>query len=107
MTKYDPEIIQKFADRLYRQARSIVAVYGVLGGLTGGIMALGLYATNEQLVLPLLAMLLFVGIGVLIGQSRAFALRLQAQTALCQVCIERNTAAVAGRVVGQPVASAR
>jgi hypothetical protein len=32
-------------------------------------------------------------IGLMIGQARAFALRLQAQVALCQVEIERNTRA--------------
>ena len=35
-------------------------------------------------------------LGVVVGSNRAFALRLMAQTALCQMQIERNTRPAAG-----------
>jgi hypothetical protein len=41
----------------------------------------------------------------LVGSNRAFALRLMAQTALCQMQIERNTrpAAIMGRAQPPPI----
>jgi len=39
MTAYDFSIIQKFADRLYKQANTVIAIYtlfGVVIGFAGG-----------------------------------------------------------------------
>lgn len=88
-TKYDPEIIQKLADQLYSQANTIVVistlVFLIIGGAAG-------YAVDRDFGGPAIAGLVVGGIiGYFIGQARAFVLRVQAQTALCQRQIEYNT----------------
>lgn len=100
MVRYDAEIIEKFAAKLYAQANRIVAMYVVLFGIAGVIA--GIVATKStggsmrDTSLPVPNMILggvvLAALGYIVGQARAFSLRLQAQTALCQVQIERNTA---------------
>ena len=94
MIQYDAKIIFEFADRLYKQAAYVVISYAVFGGLIGLIIG-GVGGT----VLPAIggavgaitgALALGV-IGYSMGQQHAFALRLQAQTALCHARIEENT----------------
>ena len=94
---YDPKIIQEFAKRLYKQAASIVIVYTVLGAILGIIIG-GIIVNGTSLhrdMNPLIGILIgaaFFGLfGFSIGRERAFKLKLQAQTALCQVKIEENT----------------
>lgn len=94
-TQYDPNVIQKFADRLYDEARRIVATWAALGfmfgGLAGGAFGATMFGGSGWLF--------GAGVGALVlaiafaaaAQARANALRLQAQTALCQVRIEWNT----------------
>ncbi len=97
MITYDAKIIQAFADRLYQQAARIVftytLLYAIVGLLVGGAL---LYFTTRMegspmLVGGLVGALLFGAAGYAQGQAKAFALRLQAQMALCQVQIEENT----------------
>lgn len=89
MVAYDAQIIYRFADKLYQQANQVIAtstIIGALIGLAGGYYlqkSLGLYAVLGAVVLGL--------IGYVIGTQRAFALKLQAQIALCQVKVEENT----------------
>lgn len=92
MTSYDENIIQAAADALYRHAASIVLTSTILGVILG--LILGAFVANAT---PL-GGFAFLGGAVLGGyigwsraQSAAFLLRLQAQTALCQVQIEKNT----------------
>ena len=85
-TEYDPKIIGKFADQLYRRANFIVLIWTVLGAVVGGIM-LSVWMHGFGLVGLVVGGLL----GYLEGQSRSFLLRLQAQLALCSVQIELNT----------------
>lgn len=97
MAKYDAQVIVTFADDLYRQAGSIAATYAVLGVLIG--LVLGAVVGNSvvpdggALIGAALGALLLGALAFKIGQQRAFALRLQAQVALCQVQIEANTRA--------------
>jgi hypothetical protein len=95
MVNYDPQILQTFAERLYARARSIAFAWTLLLaiiGLAGGIV---LGAATENLVALLIFSIFFSVVGgaagYLIGSARAFTLKLQAQVALCQVCIEQNT----------------
>ncbi len=100
---YDPEVLQKFAQGLYSRARNIVIVYvavGIVIGIPVGMFvagflgqALGLPRFDVILTLASAAIgALIVGIlGGMIGQGRAFILKIHAQTALCQVAIEENT----------------
>jgi len=108
MVAYDPDIIQKFVDRLYGRARTVVitsTIGGVLGGgLIGFVLGLlfdsgsarlptnlSLDELGTELIACLIGAVLFGLIGFLAGRERAFLLRLQAQTALCQAKIEENT----------------
>lgn len=99
-TRYDPVIIQKFADMLYAQARSIVATCTLIGLVAGG--AVGYMLSNNPSIKTTYAVIGAVILGLIgfaIGQSRAFSLRLKAQTALCQMKIEQNTRS--GKAVAQ------
>ncbi|MBN1954346.1 MAG: hypothetical protein JW900_04760 [Anaerolineae bacterium] len=117
MVEYDPRIIQQFADRLYRKATTAIVLstilgvlFGGAGGFTLGLSTGALLAQDSSSVLSgavvglvggLVGAVLFALMGFLGGRERAFRLRLQAQTALCQLKIEENTRrapAAAGRL---------
>ena len=91
MTKYDSNIIQEFADRLYSKAKWIVFKYtvvlGVLFAVGGGALARGSQAESSAFVFFIIGAL----VGYAIGSEKAFQYKLQAQTALCQCRIEENT----------------
>ena len=98
--QYDPNIIVTFAERLYQQARTIVVKCALLGGLVG-VAAGGtiLFTDNNGTPLALALVVVCTLVGAAIGQARGFTLRLQAQTALCQLQIEVNTRGAVGRRV--------
>ena len=77
--RYDPTMIRKYADMLYRHANSIIALACLIGVVVGAL-AFGIIG----------AIVLGV-VGAAIGISIAFKFKLQAQVALCQVRIEENT----------------
>jgi hypothetical protein len=83
-TQYDPAIIQKFADKLYSQANTIVSVWTFLGAVVGG-------ACGHVLGNAAVGAVIIGALGFAIGMQRACLLRLQAQVALCQKQIEENT----------------
>ncbi|MCA6602996.1 MAG: hypothetical protein ACK5U6_13830 [Pseudanabaena sp.] len=91
---YDERILREFADRLYNRANFIVLGYTVLGGLIGVIafasLFPGLFRSNESLAI-MITSVIGGSIGCAMGSEKAFWLKLQAQTALCQAQIERNT----------------
>lgn len=86
MPSYDPKIIQTFADGLYSRATMIVVVNVLFFAALGGAGGYFLFHGSGT------AVLLAVGaaVGYYLGSQRAFLLKFQAQTALCQVEIERN-----------------
>lgn len=92
---YDPGVIREFAGRLYRQARSVIVTSTLLGVLGGGI--LGALTANlagfrgDMRSFALLGIVVGGVWGFLRGRERAFKLKLEAQIALCQVQIEKNT----------------
>lgn len=88
-TVYNPELIQKLADKLYSQANTSI----VLGTLIGLLAGAGFgFSASEGAGAGIGIGVVIGGIlGYLIGQSRAFSLRVQAQMALCQRQIELNT----------------
>lgn len=99
MTAYDPKVIEEFASKLYARAESIVVSTTVLGGLLGLLVGLiaGFVLGAELRLDPMIVVVAvivsvagFAVIGYMRGTERAFALRLQAQQALCQVEIERH-----------------
>jgi hypothetical protein len=115
MTQYDPNVIYKFATRLYSRAQSLVLVHTLIGILIGGSLGKAYSTYTEITASPSNAVLstfglgqpaqssppttdwtligvLIVGlVGFWIGWNKAFILKLQAQTALCQAKIEENT----------------
>jgi hypothetical protein len=104
---YDPKVIEQFAEKLYRKASSFVAGSVVIGASLGAAFgAVPLTSLGEAWPVPsylglatlLLGGLLGAVIGYVIGDTRSFGYRLQAQSALCQLQSERNTAVVARAV---------
>lgn len=89
---YDPEILGQFSQRLLRRADSILAIY-FLAGLAISVVVF-YSATAMMLVPPVLALAASALVWILCvsaGYERAFSLRVQAHTVLCQVAIEMNT----------------
>ena len=100
--KFDPTIIESFARRLYARASWVVLRYWFLYTMVGGIAAAtGYYylpaqvAQNLGAFIVLGTLVCFGLVGIAVGNEKAFRLRLQAQMALCQIQIERNTRAAA------------
>jgi hypothetical protein len=88
--EYDPHVIRQYAAGLYSRALG-EAVSWTITGVVGG--SIGLYILARLGLLPFGLLVFVVGcvVGYLTGSARAFALKLQAQIALCQVQIEENT----------------
>lgn len=101
MAQYDPKVIHGCAEALYVQARGILVSWTVLGVALGGGAAFTLPgglgslvragSSGSPMVLVALGALLGGLLGYFGARSRAAALRLQAQMALCQAQIEENT----------------
>ena len=108
---YDEKVIIEFAARLYRRASAITLQYVLVAGGFGALVVFAgsSYAarSGESSSLGGLVVLVAVvggALGYAFGTERGFALRLMAQTALCQLQIERNTRAVAmARAVPPPI----
>ena len=98
-THYDPIVIKGFAAALYRRANSIIffcTLTGLfIGGIVGAILSRPSFSFQLGGLLPgwwiIIGIILGGMAGLSIGRSKAFLLKLQAQTALCQVEIEKNT----------------
>ncbi|MDP0495037.1 MAG: hypothetical protein Q7Q73_02405 [Verrucomicrobiota bacterium JB024] len=102
---YDESVIIKEAELLYRQARGLALrtafVYALVGGIAGAVFMLFPAVANEDSCMvigseAIVSSGLFCGIiaglaGWSSGQAKGRKLRLEAQSALCQVAIERNT----------------
>lgn len=95
MTDYSPEMLQSFADRLYRRATWTIAEWTAVGVLLGVVLA-GLSAslihdlTNSSGVIFLVWLVCALG-GIAIGREKAFGMKVEAQRLLCQMQIEQNT----------------
>ena len=95
MATYDPSIIHQHADALYQHANRIIrdftmsgAVLGIVLGIgAGGMAGRGTGAVVGAAVLGAICAV----IGRNAGRARAFRIKLEAQTALCQAAIEENT----------------
>ena len=94
--EYDPNIIQEFAQRLYKKAATIIVAYTIAGILVGAIICallFGLVRWSE--ITPSTGAIFGAVFGGIFGYARgsenAFKLKLDAQLALCQVQIEFNT----------------
>ena len=106
---YDPKVIEQFAEKLYRKASAFVVGSVVIGAALGAAFgAVPVTSLGAAWPIPshfgfatlLLGGLLGGLIGYVIGDTRSFGYRLQAQSALCQLQSERNTA-----ILGQAVSA--
>ena len=95
LVSYDAALINEFAQRLYSQAASIIFISTFLGVLIGALLGVGgASAAKSQGVIGVAAIIgAILGgfVGFSRGRERAFKLKLEAQVALCQVEIEKNT----------------
>ncbi|HEY6177388.1 MAG TPA: hypothetical protein VIX73_23185 [Kofleriaceae bacterium] len=95
MVAYDEQVLQKFAAQLYRQALQVVITSTLVGVLLGAGVGWLLVNLRPMLVSHSVAIaglaILFGLAGYSSGQAKAFMLRVQAQTLLCNAQIERNT----------------
>ena len=113
---YDPKIIERFADQLLRKADTVRVGCAVGGGIFGVFVgAVPLTPLRSVWGVPasfgvatiIVGALIGILIGYVVGEGRAFRYRVQAQSAIFQLEIERRvsaavTEAVAGVAV-QPV----
>ena len=114
---YDPKIIERFADQLLRKADTVRVGFAVGGGIFGSFVgAVPLTPLKSVWGVPagfgvatiIVGALLGVLIGYVIGEGRAFRYRVQAQSAIFQLEIERRvTSAVAEAVSQAAVAPAQ
>ena len=95
MTQYDPKVIQQFADRLYARRAGAVVVSTLLGYVIGTVIRPFIHQALPSALTEFLPEwsygAFFAVLGILQGLERASLLKLQAQTALCQMQIEINT----------------
>lgn len=84
---YDRSVLIKYAARLYRQANMVVLVWLMIGAIAGVILNKLLPSRTAD---PALVIIVGAGIGIVIGISRAFMLKVEAQRILCQVEIETH-----------------
>ena len=96
---FDPTIMEQFAQQLLKKADSVRVGSAVAGGVVGVIFgAVPLTPLASVWPIPaifgfatiLLGALAGVLVGYVVGEGRAFRLRVQAQTALFQVDIEKR-----------------
>jgi hypothetical protein len=95
--KYDSQLIQKFADRLYAEANRVVihstVVATMVGIIAGYVIAT---VTHVQTIgFALVCAVVAGGMGYVRGREKAFTLKMQAQQVLCLMYTERNTRFVA------------
>jgi membrane associated rhomboid family serine protease len=97
---YDPSVIVQFAESLYARARSLIIGYAFFGLVVGiGMGQLPRFFLHYREASEVVGSVSVVGaivgviVGVVSGSNRSFQMRLQAQTALCQLQTEINTRA--------------
>ncbi|WP_157837007.1 hypothetical protein [Geminisphaera colitermitum] len=91
---YNPDVIQSFANKLYTQAKQLFLSYalgGILVGLLGGYFLGRVTSPGNELLIAMVCAILLCFISLSSARAKAFALKLQAQQALCQIAIEKNT----------------
>ena len=112
---YDPKIIERFADQLLRKADT-VRVGGAVGGGIFGVFVGAVPLTPLRSVwgLPagfgvatiIVGALVGVLVGWVVGEGRAFRYRVQAQSAIFQLEIERRVTSAVAEAVAAGAAQA-
>jgi hypothetical protein len=103
MPRYDHTIIHEHAQELYDLADGMVWKAALSAGLTGAAIgwgiSLAMRLANLSFVGPWVPVMVAAGVmairAAIAAEREAFRLRLEAQQALCQMMVERNTAQTA------------
>ena len=112
---YDPRIIERFADQLLRKADTVRVGCAVGGGIFGVFVgAVPLTPLKSVWGLPpgfgvatiIVGALVGILIGWVIGEGRAFRYRVQAQSAIFQLEIERRVTSAVAEAVATATAQA-
>jgi hypothetical protein len=112
---YDPKIIERFADQLLRKADTVRVGCAVGGGIFGVFVgAVPLTPLKSVWGVPagfgvatiIVGALLGILIGYVVGEGRAFRYRVQAQSAIFQLEIERRVTSAVADAVAQATAPA-
>jgi hypothetical protein len=112
---YDPKIIERFADQLLRKADTVRVGCAVAGGIFGVFVgAVPLTPLHSVWGVPadfgvatiIVGALLGILIGYVIGEGRAFRYRVQAQSAIFQLEIERRVSDAVAEAVASVAAPA-
>ena len=104
---YDPKVVELFAGRLLKRARSAMFSHSILGAMVLGFLGLGIAAgdretpNDDALMGAVIGLIVGAVVGAYLGRQRAFQLRLQAQTALVHVQIEKHMRAMANVASGR------
>jgi hypothetical protein len=110
---YDPKIIERFADQLLRKADTVRVGCAVGGGIFGVFVgAVPLTPLHSVWGVPagfgvatiIVGALLGILIGYVIGEGRAFRYRVQAQSAIFQLEIERRVSDAVSEAVARVAA---
>jgi hypothetical protein len=108
---YEPTVIEEHARRLNRRARTMAVTSALIGSVVGGFFgSVPLTSLGSAWPIPaqfgfatlLAGVLLGLVLGYLVGDGRAFGCRLQAQSSLCQLHVERHLAALLVAVTPAP-----
>jgi hypothetical protein len=107
-TGYDPKIIERFAEQLLRKADTVRVGCAVGGGIFGVFVgAVPLTPLRSVWGVPasfgvatiIVGALLGILIGYVVGEGRAFRYRVQAQSAIFQLEIERRVSTAVAEAV--------
>jgi hypothetical protein len=109
---YDPKIIERFADQLQRKADTVRVACTVGGGIFGVFVGAvpvtplkSVWGVPPTFVVAttIVGALLGILIGYVVGEGRAFRYRVQAQSAIFQLEIERRVSFAVAQAVAQVV----
>src|SRR5881227_1054751 len=112
---YDPKIIERFADQLLRKADTVRVGCAVGGGIFGVFVgAVPLTPLKSVWGVPagfgiatiIVGALVGILVGYVIGEGRAFRYRVQAQSAIFQLEIERRVSSAVAEAVATAAAQA-
>jgi hypothetical protein len=113
---YDPKIIERFAEQLLRKADTVRVGCAVGGGIFGVFVgAVPLTPLSSVWGVPagfgvatiIVGALIGILVGYVIGEGRAFRYRVQAQSAIFQLEIERRVSSAVAEAVATAAAQAQ
>jgi hypothetical protein len=105
---YDPDVLEEHAQRLYRRSKAMRLGSTIAGGLFGAAAgSVPLTPIGDAwpvpaaygIALALVGLVVGAVLGNLVSEARAFRIRFEAQASLCQLQLERNTAALLSRML--------